>query len=355
MRSFVVLGCVAASLVACSSPDPGVSLRHGSSASPDPTTSNPPLNDLNPPADPGSPPAHVTTVGDETWADGKQITEDTAVAAGKTVVIAPGATITVAAGKTITIQGTLKADANAAHAKITGSGGSWGGLVVASGGTLSADSLDLSGASKALWTQKGNADATFANGTITADTPFTMEAGSKLTLTKVSATATAASALAGTFTASYLTYDKGTAEGLYVNDAQASVTITDSTLKGSGGGDYVVSSGAHLVKLSYTTISGSHCPQHFTAVDQFVIDHVSNNANNYGPMLYGSGAGPNTITASNLQDLTYDYDVQNTNGKITITGSYAPGSVNISTANQTAKTVTVTSPSGAAIADAKPR
>jgi hypothetical protein len=354
MRSFSLLACaaVAVSLFACSAEDTGTPLRHGS-PSPGATSSNPPLNDTNPPAQPGTPATPTTTVGDETWADGKQITANTAIAAGKTVVIAPGATVTVSSGVTITVQGTLTASTNATHAKLTGTG--WGGVIVASGGTLTADSLDIVGASKALWTQTGNASATFANGTITADTPFTMEAGSKLSITRSSATATAASSLAGTFTASYLTYDKGTAEGLYINDAQASISIADSTLKGNGGGDYVVSSAAHLVKLEYTTINGSHCPQHFTGVDQFTIDHVSNNANAYGPMLYGSGAGPNTITSSNLQDLTYDYDVQNTNGKITITGSYAPGSVNISSANQTAKTVSIVNAVNAAIADAKPR
>src|SRR6185369_10548879 len=116
------------------------------------------------------------------------------------------------------------------------------GIVVASGGKIALDSVDLTGAKIALWTQKGNTDATYLNGAIDANQPFQMEAGSKLSITKSSAKAGAASALAGTFTASYLTYDKGTSEGLYMNDAAGTMTFSDSTLKGNGGGDYIVSS-----------------------------------------------------------------------------------------------------------------
>lgn len=351
-RIVLTLACASFVGLGCSSPDTGGSTRRAGGGAETPAPS-PGGNDVPPAPSTETPPPAGTTIGDETWSDGKQIASNITIGAGKTVVISPGAKITVAAGVAITVQGTLRATTSATHASIVGpAGGSWTGLVVASGGTLTADSLDITGATKALWTLNGNTDATFANGAITADTPFTMEAGSKLSISKSTVTAKNPSALAGTFSASYMTYDKGTAEGLYMNDAAGTATIVDSTLKGNGGGDYVVSSAAKLIDVSYTTITGSHCPLHFNAVDKFRIDHVSNLVNGYGPMFYGSGAGPNVISNSNLQDLTYDWDVQNANGTITIDKSYAPGQKTVDAMN-TAK-VTVTNPVAAAVADAKP-
>jgi hypothetical protein len=139
-----------------------------------------------------------------------------------------------------------------------------------------------------------------------------------------------------------------------INDSAATVSISDSTLKGNGGGDYVVSSKAHTISVAYTVISGSHCPFHFNAVDQFSIDHVSTNANGYGSMFYGSGTGPNSIKDSNLRDLTYDWDVQNQNGKITVDGTYAPGKFNVDSMNVTNGTVVVTNAAADVIATARP-
>src|SRR5262249_4576782 len=150
--------------------------------------------------------------------------------------------------------------------------------------------------------------------------PFQMEAGSKLSVSKSSATAGAASSLAGTFTASYLTYDKGTNEGVYMNDAAGSMTLSDCTLKGAGGGDYIVVSGAaQYVKVEYSTITGSHCPFHFSAPGpaKYDIDHVSDDINDYGWMLYGSGAGPSTISNSNFTDKTINIEMTGTNGAVT--------------------------------------
>src|SRR5205814_190707 len=143
--------------------------------------------------------------------------------------------------------------AGATHAKLAPTSGTWSGIVVASGGSLTLDSVDISASKIAVWTQKGNTAASFANGNIDANQPFQMEAGSKLSISKSSVKAAAASALAGAFTASYMTYDKGTAEGLYMNDAAGSMTFSDCTLKGNGGGDYLVTSAATLVKVEYST------------------------------------------------------------------------------------------------------
>lgn len=258
-----------------------------------------------------------TPVGNETWADGKQLTKSVEITSGSTVEIAPGAKITCAAGVTITVKGTLSVKPGAAHAKITCA--SWNGIVVASGGTLDADGLDLENAGTAITTQTGNLAAKLTNGVITNPNgiPFAMQPGSKLAITKSTAIG-GQSAIAGTFTASYLTYDKGTNEGLVLSDPAGTMTIADSTLKGSGGGDYVVSSQGKLVHVEYTTIAGSHCGFHFDSVDKFEIDHVTDDTNSYGTMLYGSGAGPNTISYSNFTNGTKDLDAQGTNGPIKV-------------------------------------
>ncbi len=117
----------------------------------------------------------------------------------------------------------------------------------------------------------------------------------------------------------------------------------------------MVSANAATLKISYSQISGSHWPFHFNIIGSFAIDHVSTSANGYGSMFYGSSTGPNTISYSNLQDMTYDWDVQGTNAKIAIDHTYAPGAKNVDTANKTANTVTVTTAATAAVADAAPR
>jgi hypothetical protein len=285
-----------------------------------------------------------TTVATETWAEGKSITSNVNIGAGAVVTIAPGATVTVGRGVAITVTGTLKTTPTS---KITGSG--WTGIVIAKGGTLDADGLTLEGADSALWPQTGNTKASFANGTIIARTPFKMENGSTLTISRTKVTASGGSAIAGTFIASYMEYDKGTSGGLTLNDPAGSMTITDSILKGAGGGDYVISSAGKLVKLEYSTISGSHCGLHFTGVDQFILNHVSDDTNSYGGMLYGSGAGPHTISASNVRSTQVDLDMQGTNGPLTITDSYIPGT------NTLATNATLTAARDMPVADAKPR
>jgi hypothetical protein len=285
-----------------------------------------------------------TTVATETWANGKSIASNVNIGAGAIVTIAPGATVSVAKGVAITVTGTLKTTPTS---KITGAG--WTGIVIARGATLEADGLTVEGADSALWPQTGNAKASFANGTIIARTPFKMENGSTLSISRTKVTATDGSAIAGTFSASYMEYDKGTAGGLTLSDPAGSMTISDSILRGAGGGDYVISSAGKLVKLEYSTISGSHCGLHFSGVDQFILDHVSDDTNSYGAMLYGSGAGPHTITASNVRSTQVDLDMQGTNGPLTITGSYTTGK------NTLAANATLTGARDMPIADAKPR
>jgi hypothetical protein len=302
------------------------------------------------PAGPAVAPDPGTSLGSDTWADGKKIDANVTISAGSTITVAPGAVVTIAANVAITVRGTLKAAANAQHGKLTGTG--WAGILVAQGGTLDLNSLDIQGAQSAIWTQTGNTGATITNSVINGDTPFKMETGSKLAIVSSKITATASSAIAGTFTASHMDYDKGTAPGLVLNDAAGTMTISDSNLTGKGGPDFVVSDAGKLVKVEYSTISGSHCALHFGSVDQYTIDHVSFDnidataTNSYAAMLYGSGAGPNTITASNIDGIL---DLSGTNGPLTITKSFVSPTASLQ------GTPSPTSAATSRIADAQPR
>ncbi len=300
---------------------------------------------MNAPAGATDVPEEGTELGSESWATGKTIDANVTIKAGSTVTIEPGAAITIGKDVAITVKGTLKVASAAAHAKLDGA--AWSGLVIGSGGVLDADGLDVKGADAGLWTQTGST-ATFKNGVISADSPFKMEPGSKLSVVKSKVTAlTSGSAIAGDFTASFMEYDKGTNGGITLNDPAGSMTISDSTLTGGGGGDYVISSAGKLVKLEYSIVSGSHCGLHFSGVDKFSIDHVTVQTNAYGAMLYGSGAGPNTITATNFkQNSTVDIDyTKDANGPTTATGSFLVVPTGI----------TATDPKTTAIVDAKPR
>jgi hypothetical protein len=349
----VLVSVAAGAAVGCSSADP-TPLAHKSTTTTPKTpatggTAANPNSDLPPAAAPTPAPVAGAEIGSESWANGKMIPASVTIKAGATVDIAPGATVTAAAGVSITVKGTLSVSAAASHAKLTGA--NWKGIVIASGGTLNVDGLDIENAETGMWTQTGSLGATMLDSSITsAAAPFKMEPGSKLTFTKSKVLkSTGSSQIAGTFAASYMAYDKGSSEGLELNDAAGSMTISDSTLTGVGGGDYVVSRAGALVKVEYTTITGSHCGLHFDAVDKFIIDHVSDDQNSYGAMLYGSGAGPNQVLSSNIRNTDKDLDFSGTNGATTIDRSFTGGK------NALATNAKVTNPATVPVPDAKPR
>jgi len=340
---------IAVAAVGCASADPQPLTNRKTTGTPTPAPSSTGVDDLPPAPAPTPAPPPGAEIGSETWAGGKQLAASVTIKAGATVDIAPGATVTAGTGISITVRGTLSVKASASHAKLTGM--NWKGIVIASGGTLNVDGLDITNAEIGMWTQTGNLDAVMLSSSITnAATPFKMEPGSKLSVTKTTvAKSTGQSNIAGTFTASYLNYDKGSAEGLALNDPAGTMTISDSTLTGVGGGDYVVSRAGKLVKVEYSTITGSHCGLHFSAVDKFIIDHVSDDQNSYGAMLYGSGAGPNQILSSNVRSTDKDLDFSGTNGATTIDKSFTGGK------NTLAANATLTNVATAPIANAKPR
>ncbi|MEO6417900.1 MAG: hypothetical protein ABIP39_00735 [Polyangiaceae bacterium] len=276
--------------------------------------------------DPGDGGPTTMTTGDETWADGKHLDASVSIAAGATVIIAPDATITAASGISITVKGTLKAASAQGHAKITGDG--WDGIIVASGGTLALDGVDLTNALTALNTQASDAAASYDNGTISGSkTPFLVDAGSTLTTAHASVTGTKGEThISGAFTASHLDYDSNGREGLVTLADTAALTVDDSILHGSGPiGDMVVArAGAASIHVGFTEIKNVHCAFHFDAISTFDVDHVNAHDNVYAFMMYGSGnAGSRTVKSSNLtNDSSMGVDESGTNGMITISDGY---------------------------------
>jgi hypothetical protein len=260
--------------------------------------------------------------------------------------------VTLASGATIAVAGTLTASsATGTHAKLTGT--SWGGVVVNTGGTLSLDGVDISGASTALQTSTGAAKAEYDDGTITgASEPFNVAAATTLGTKHATVTGTKGSSrIAGSFVASYLDYDSNGNEGIVTIDPTATESIEDSNLHGSGPvADMVVSAtGAASIHIAYTNITNVHCAFHFDAIDAFDISYANIETNAYGFMLYGSsGSGTRSVTFSNIDQNQIAYDTQGNNGPITfdndyVTGTTTPGTA-VSVTNAQQATVPGTGP-----------
>jgi hypothetical protein len=302
-------------------------------------------------------------------ADGVHLSASLEIPAGTTVTIPAGAKIVAASGVTITVRGVLTIASAEAHARIATAGsGTWGGIVVESGGRLDADGLDLAGAATALDVKAGSLGARYDHGTITdAQVPFQVDTGGRLdTAYAAVQNPSAASGINGEFHASYLDYETtAIAGGLITSDPSAIFDATDSTFHAAsiGGGDYITSYASALVHVAYSTIADAHCAFHFDDVARFEIDHVTAGADSpatsamtgplvvYGAMLYGSGAGPNVISNSNFMGGEFALDQENPNGALTITNTFTKGP------NTTLPTTTwlPADVAAAPIADAKPR
>jgi hypothetical protein len=277
-------------------------------------------------------------------ADGAAGTGDapTEIPAGTTLTLAPGAQLLAAKGATLIVRGVLVLPAGSGpHARIAprGDGDTWGGLVVEAGGELHVSGLDLDGATTALEVETGAGPAVYADGTITrVETPFQVGRGASLEVSNAKVVAASSSSgIAGTFSASRLDYQKaGASGGLIMTDPNATFDVQDSRFSGTAdaGGDYIISYGAKLVRVTYSTITGSHCAFHFDGLDRFEIDHVTAGAatpdgprdlNVWGAMLYGSGAGPNVISHSNFVNQAFNLEQQGINGPLTITDTFTTG------------------------------
>jgi hypothetical protein len=268
-----------------------------------------------------------------------------------TVTIAPGATVTVSASALLTVEGTLSASsATPKHAILTGTG--WTGISVGSGGTLSLDGVDITGATTALATLSGATKAEYDDGTITAaTTPFNVAKGTTLGTKHAAVTGTkGTSQIAGSLVASYLDYDSNGNEGIVAGDPTATESFEDCKLHGSGAtADMVIASTAASIHVAYTDITNVHCGFHFSAITAFDVSYTNVESNSYGFMLYGtSGTGTRSVTYSNVDQNPIAFDTTGTNGPITfdndyLTGTQTPGDA-VSVTNTKTAAVTGTGP-----------
>ena len=294
--------------------------------------------------------------GADLWKDGLVLTGTVTIAADANVEIAPGARIACAEGGTLFVAGTLRARAAASHAKITC--GRWSGLIVSAGGHVDLEGLELENGLLGLGTATGAADSTFSEGAILNSLkPLAIGPGSKLTLTKSklttplkAGTEVSISTIEGTLIASRIDYDANSNEGVSVKTG-GTLDLQDSTFHAKNGADLVSAYGAKHVKIAYSTFLGAHCGLHIQPSESFEIDHVTSESNIYGITIYGSGRGPNIVTASNFTGAAAWLDFQGDNGAITFDGVYTSGS-EVMTGGPPPS---VKNKAAAPISDAKPR
>lgn len=294
--------------------------------------------------------------GADVWKDGTVLTGTVTLGKDADVTIEPGATITCAEGATLYVQGTLRARAKAAHAKITCA--RWAGLVVSAGGLADLEGLDLENGLIGIATAPGARDSTYAEGSlINSLKPFVVSKDSTLTVSNVIATTpptlkdgeASQADVEGKLVASRLDYDAQASEGISVRPG-GELELVDSAIHGSGGADLVSAYGAKKVKLSYSTFLGSHCGIHIEPSESFEIDHVTSESN-FGITIYGSGAGPNTVTASNFKGDSAWLDFAGENGPITFDGVFTTGDEVLVGGPVPPKITKLTAP----VPDAKPR
>jgi hypothetical protein len=297
---------------------------------------------------------------DTTWNDGLVISVPTVIEAGATVTIANGATIKMVDGVTITVKGTLKSGASA-KAKLTG--GSWVGIVVATGGTLALDGVDIENATAAIDVAAKPAGASYDNATISNSlAPFVVEGDGALTTTHATVTASrGTSHIVGSLKASFLDYDANGFDGLTAENDAAELSVEDSTLHGGGGmSDMIVSyTGAANIHVAYTNITKVHCAFHLERVTGLDVSYVTATADSYGFMMYGSlPNGTRTIKSSNFtSNYAWGIDEQDSsiNGPIAVDGCYFSGNGLGDVHLHTASKIQVTNDATAPIASAKPR
>jgi hypothetical protein len=271
------------------------------------------------------------------WTDGMAITTNLDIVAGATVTIAPGAKITVSDSVTITVHGTLTADAKTSHASIIGT--TWGGIVVAGGGTLTLSGVDLGGAG--IQANAGDTKAEYDYGTMTSG-KFTVDKGATLTTDHAAVVMGGFSAVSGAFTATFLDY---AGSSINLSDATATVSVADSKITGQGG-DFFVSEAGTLLHVEYSVVTGSHCPFHFDSLDKYTFDHVATRGNQYGEMLYNSETTPNTISFSSFEDPYFDQSDRA--NEIDIDNSYIKS-------KNTVGVVKITKPASGPVTSAAPR
>jgi hypothetical protein len=254
------------------------------------------------------------------------------------VVVRPGATLTIAPGTTIRcsrysniiVAGTLRTTGGV---KI--SCRRWIGIIVAKGGTLDLDGIELENAYTSIELTKETAPATVKNSVLRGTQhPFIVREGSKLTLTgtKIFSQPDASedgtpiiSDVFGTLEASRIEYDAAGWEGVMVKKG-GTAKIEDSTFSAKNGGDLIATEeGAKNLTVRYSTMNGAHCGPHVQGADSFEFDHITSESNSFGLTVYGAGAGPNIVRDSNLIGDSAWLDAQGTHGAWTIENVFTQG------------------------------
>lgn len=289
-----------------------------------------------------------TPVTSDTWGDGKAITANVDIVAGGTVTISPGATINVSPGVNITVHGTLTGAAKASHAKLTGTG--WGGVTVASGGSMSLTGVDLENTTTGIHVNGNDVLAQYDYGTMTGGM-FTVDVGGTFKTDHAAVVKGGTTAVNGAFTATFLDYSGA---NVTMGDPSATVSVTDSKITGGGTGtDFFEPSAGKLLQISYTTIDSTHCPIHVSGVAKFALDHITtggtgtSSTSAFGLMVYNPENGPHTVSYSNFNDPNWD-QTQRT-ATITIDHSF------IKATPATVGKVTITAPQSQLVAGAAPR
>jgi hypothetical protein len=289
---------------------------------------------VNGPTGTGTVEPEQKVAADETWADGKLISETVTVEPGITVTVAAGARIKVAEGATINVKGTLKSGGAAAH--IGASGKTWGGIVVEEGGSLALSGVDLESAEVAVEVQAGAKAATYDKAVITnAHVPFQVDAKAKLSMTSAKVLLpTGTSLVEGDFVGSRLDYDSNGNDGIHTMSDDATLSIEDSTMHGARGTADMIASydGAGTIHVAYTTFTTVHCAFHLLRVTNLDISNVTSEGNIYGFMLHGSVEG-GTKTVKNMNIIgSIEWGVHETddaeNATITFTNTYFNGNRN---------------------------
>ncbi len=268
----------------------------------------------------------------EVWKDGLKLDGVVRIFEGATVEIEPGAKIGCTEAALIQVGGTLRVKATAQHATISCS--RWRGIQVAQNGQLDIEGLDTENAEYGIETTKGAGVVNVTDSNVLAAVhPFTVGPESKLSVTRVKATAStrllegesSVSEIRGTLVAKYLDYEANTNEGIMLKDG-GEADIEDSTLVAKGGLDMVSSYGGKSLKLRYSTLRGAHCGPHMQGIGTLEIDHVTSEDNVFGITIYdASTEGPHVIKDSNFAGAVAWLDLQGDHGPITFQNVFTTG------------------------------
>jgi hypothetical protein len=203
----------------------------------------------------------------QSWSGLVNIMQNTSIEAGATVDVAAGTLINVATGAAITVKGTLTVNGTDGSHVIFNpmqQGASWGGVVVASGGSLQLNYADLNYTQTPLSSNAGAASVNVSHAQFLHYTGM-------------------GSQIASNATFDHLRVEFGSGEGFAVNGAAGTlVTVTDSVIHQTGG-DALIVNGAGDFTFQYnhvygnggntTQLSGQHCACHFSSTGTFTVDH----------------------------------------------------------------------------------